>query len=182
MSDTKRPQQTNKPKEHLFSPHTNQCIYCGKSAEEDAVENTPCGSDEPPPCQSCGGKGWFFLDTGNEQSPRYEIQRCDVCEQFDSDIAALNAVEKVMESQPALLKFVEEVSLLKHEREPGEDGEHFDRPSEDFIATLNQLIMEARELLGTADKCDKCKETVPYVIGCPDGADLCQDCFDDGQH
>jgi hypothetical protein len=28
--------------EHLFSPHTQRCIRCGKSAEDDAVENTPC--------------------------------------------------------------------------------------------------------------------------------------------
>ena len=89
---------------------------------------------------------------------------------------------KAAESQPALLKFVEEVSLLKHEREPGDDGNPCDRPSEDYIATLNQLIMDARKLLGTADQCDKCKETVPYVIGCPDGTELCQDCFDAGQH
>lgn len=31
-----------KPKEHLFSPHTNICVKCGQSAEDDAVENTPC--------------------------------------------------------------------------------------------------------------------------------------------
>jgi hypothetical protein len=57
-----------------------------------------------------------------------------------------------------------------------------DRPSEDYIATLNQLIMEARQLLGMAEKCDKCGETVPYVIGCPGGAEICQDCFDAGQN
>ena len=36
--------QPNKPKTHLFSPQTYQCIYCGKSAEDDAIENAPCGS------------------------------------------------------------------------------------------------------------------------------------------
>jgi hypothetical protein len=41
--------QKNKPRTHLFSPHTDQCIYCGKSAEDDAIENTPCGSDESEP-------------------------------------------------------------------------------------------------------------------------------------
>ncbi len=71
--------------------------------------------------------------------------------------------------------------MLKHEGEPGEDGKPFEITSEDAIATLNQLILEARQLLGTADKCDKCKETVPYVIGCPDGTELCQDCFDANQ-
>jgi hypothetical protein len=28
--------------EHIFSPHTHHCIRCGQSAEDDAVENTPC--------------------------------------------------------------------------------------------------------------------------------------------
>jgi hypothetical protein len=78
-------------------------------------------------------------------------------------------------------KVIPEQPLLKHEREPGDDGEPFDQPSEDYIATLNQLILEARELLGTAEKCAQCREVVPYVIGCPDGAELCQDCFDANQ-
>jgi hypothetical protein len=100
---------------------------------------------------------------------------------FANDQAALEAVVKAAQSQPALLKFVEEVAELKHEGEPGDDGGPFDQTSEDAIATLNQLILEARQLLGTADKCDKCGEVVPYVIGCPDGTELCQDCFDAGQ-
>ena len=85
-------------------------------------------------------------------------------------------------SQSALLKFVEEVALFKHEGEPGDDGEPFDQASEDSIATLNQLVLGARQLLGTADKCQKCRVIVPYVIGCPDGTELCQDCFDAGHH
>jgi hypothetical protein len=28
--------------EHLFSPHTRRCIRCNQSAEDDAVEGTPC--------------------------------------------------------------------------------------------------------------------------------------------
>ena len=76
---------------------------------------------------------------------------------------------------------MEEVATLKHEREPDDDANLSDRPSEDFIATLNQVIMDARQLLGTADKCAECGEVVPYVIGCPDGTGLCQDCFDAGQ-
>lgn len=54
--------------------------------------------------------------------------------------------------------------------------------SVDSIAALNQLILGARQLLGTAEKCDECGETVPYVIGCPDGAEVCRDCFEAGQH
>lgn len=53
--------------------------------------------------------------------------------------------------------------------------------SEDAIATVNRLIMEARELNGTASKCEACEETVPYIIGCPDGKEICQECFDAGQ-
>ena len=175
----------NKPTEsrtHLFSPHTDQCIYCGKSAQDDAVENTPCGCDEPPPCGACGGKGWLWCIAEGDHPSREEIQRCDACLKFANDQAALEAVVKAAQSQPALLKFVEEVAELKHKREPGDDGEPFDQTSEDAIATLNQLILEARGLLGTADKCDKCGEVVPYVINCPDGTELCQDCFDAGQH
>ena len=94
----------------------------------------------------------------------------------------LEAVVKAAESQSALLKFVEEVALLKHEGEPGDDGDPFEPTSEDSIATLNLLILEARQLLDTADKCAQCGEVVPYVFGCPDGTELCQDCFDAGQH
>ena len=132
-------------------------------------------------CSACGGKGWLWCIAESDHPPREEIQRCDACQKFANDQAALEAVVKAAESQPALLKFVEEVSALKHEKEPDDDGTLSDRPSEDFITTLNQLIMDARQLLGTADKCDKCKQLVPYGIGCPDGTELCQDCFDAGQ-
>ena len=54
MNDTKQPNQMNqpnKPKGHLLSPHTDLCVYCGKNAQDDAIENTPCSSDQLPPCQ-----------------------------------------------------------------------------------------------------------------------------------
>jgi hypothetical protein len=174
--------QPNKHRTHLFSPHTDQCIYCGKSAEDDAIGNTPCGCDEVPPCEACGGKGWFYFNARTDQSPRYEVQRCDVCEQYSGDLAALEAAEKASLAQPVLLKFIEGISQLKHEKEPGDDEAPFRSPAEDSIATLNRLIMNARQLLGTADKCDVCGTSVPYVIGCPGGAEICQDCFDAGQH
>src|ERR1041385_8854680 len=164
-------------KEHLFSPHTAQCIYCGQSAEDDRIENTPCNR---PACEACEGKGWLFTDTGNDQESRYEIQRCDACELFESDIAAINAVEASVKSQPELLKLVREIAELPHEGEPDEQGKPYEPTSEDAIATLNQLIMRARALLGTAETCDECGESVPYIIGCPGGAEICQDCFDAG--
>ena len=30
--------------EHVFSRHTHVCVRCGKSAEDDRLENTPCQS------------------------------------------------------------------------------------------------------------------------------------------
>jgi hypothetical protein len=174
--------QQNKPRTHLFSPHADQCIYCGKSAQDHAIENTPCGSDLPVSCGACGGKGWLWCIAEGDHLPRGEVQRCDACLEFANDQAALEAVVKAAQSQPALLKFVEEVAELKHEGEPGYDGEPFDQTSEDAIATPNQLILEARQLLGTADKCSKCGEAALHIICCPDGTELCQDCFDAGQN
>ena len=130
-----------------------------------------------PTCLACGSKGWLWCIAEGDHPPREEIQRCDACQRFANDQAAVEAVVKAAESQPALLKFVEEVARLKHEGEPGDDGEPFDQPSEDSIATLNQLILEARQLLGTADKCQTCEAIVPYVIGCPDGTELCRNCW-----
>src|SRR6266436_1754766 len=105
-------------------------------------------------------------------------KRCDACEFYESDQAAVEAVVKSAQSQPQLFQFVKKISDLMHEREPGDDGQPFDQTSEDAIAALNQLILEARQLLGTAEKCGECGETVAYVIGCPDGAEICQGCFD----
>lgn len=28
--------------QHQFSPHTHHCIRCGRHADDDAVDNTPC--------------------------------------------------------------------------------------------------------------------------------------------
>src|SRR5436190_23005800 len=93
-------------KERLLSPHTDQCIYCGKTAADNAIENTPCNR---PVCKACQDKGWIFTNTGNDQQSQYEIQRCDACELFESDIAAINAVEAAVKFQPKLLKLVREI-------------------------------------------------------------------------
>jgi len=133
-------------------------------------------------CESCGGKGWLFSIIKSDGLSLNQIERCDACELYESDQAAVEAVVKCAQSQPQLLQFVKKISDLMHEGEPGDDGQPFDQASEDAIAALNQLILEARQLLGTAEKCGECGETVAYVIGCPDGAEVCQDCFDAGQH
>lgn len=135
-----------------------------------------------PKCTACGGKGWYVWNTGNDQSPRLEFQRCDVCEQYDSDLAAIHAVENAAVSQPELLGFVEKVADLTHEGELKDDGQPYVPSSEEAIAACNRLILEARQLLGTAETCGECGDTVPYLIGCPDGAEICRDCFEAGPH
>jgi len=84
--------------------------------------------------------------------------------------------------QPRLLQFVDSIARLRYEGELNEAGESYEPVSEDAIATLNELILKARQLLGIAEKCDACGETVAYIIVCPDGAELCQNCFDGGKH
>jgi hypothetical protein len=49
-----------------------------------------------------------------DHPPRQEFQQCDACQKLANDQAALRIVVKAAESQPVLLKFVVEVSLLKH--------------------------------------------------------------------
>lgn len=34
--------------EHQFSPQTHRCIHCGRHADDDAVEATPCRPVTPP--------------------------------------------------------------------------------------------------------------------------------------
>ena len=46
------------------------------------------------PCEACGGDGWLRVNVGNDQKPKHQIQRCDACEQFASDEAALEAMIK----------------------------------------------------------------------------------------
>ena len=172
-------------KNHLFSRYTDQCVYCGKSAADDCIENTPCerpclaDQSTAVPCDACGGKGWLLANDSNN-GPR--IERCDTCQRYESDQAALEALVNAAEHESRLLAFARNVSLLMHEGELDEMGEPHEPVSEEAIATLNQLIADARQLLGTSEKCIECGQMVPYVIGCPDGGDVCQDCFDAGKH
>ncbi len=109
-----------------------------------------------PPCPACQDQGWRFLNSGNAAAPTYQIQRCDACERYESDPAAVAAVVKQAQLQPALALFVEQVAGLKHEGELDEAGP-YEPTSEDVITNLNQLILKARQLLGTADYCDVAK-------------------------
>ncbi len=47
-----------------------------------------------PPCEGCGGKGWLDCNTGNDQSPKRETQRCDLCRQYDTDQDAQKTAQK----------------------------------------------------------------------------------------
>lgn len=46
---------------------------------------------ETEPCEACKGKGWLNCNTGNDDHPKMEIQRCDACEKYASDAEARTA-------------------------------------------------------------------------------------------
>jgi hypothetical protein len=50
------------------------------------------------PCEACEGKGWVRCNVGNDESPQYQIQRCDACEHFQNDEAAQEAAAKQVKS------------------------------------------------------------------------------------
>jgi hypothetical protein len=93
----------------------------------------------------------------------------------------LEALVKAAQSQPALLRFVEEIAGFKHEGEPDDNGQPSETSLEDAIDTLNQLIFDARKLLGLAEECRVCGKIVPYVMVRRDGTKMCRDCFDANQ-
>jgi hypothetical protein len=49
-------------------------------------------------CEVCNDKGWLRCNVGNDQSPQYEIQRCDACERYASDQAAQEAAAVASQS------------------------------------------------------------------------------------
>jgi hypothetical protein len=106
--------QQTKSKNHLFSPHTDQCIYCGKSAQDDAIENTPCPSDgalNPIPLKAQANpretiRPCFapeqeeavrnFLDTWNLSMPYHEIGsalNCGECNAPHQMLVAFGATQ-----------------------------------------------------------------------------------------
>jgi hypothetical protein len=46
------------------------------------------------PCEACEGLGWLHCNVGNDQSPQYELQRCDACERYENDQAAKEAAAR----------------------------------------------------------------------------------------
>ena len=103
--------QQNKPKTHLFSPHTDQCIYCGKSAQDDTIENTPCGSGGTETCEPIGNSQETrqaritreqekavrnFIETWNLSMPYHDIGaalNCGECNALHQMLLALGATQ-----------------------------------------------------------------------------------------
>jgi len=61
-------------------------------ATPDEIEVEPAADS---PCEACDDDGWVRCNIGNDQSPQFQIQRCDACEKFASDeearVAAMQA-------------------------------------------------------------------------------------------
>src|SRR6266704_11082 len=68
-------------------------------------------------CESCGGKGWLFSIIKSDGSPHNQIERCDACELYENDQAAVEAVVEMARSHPQLLRLVKEISDLTHKAE-----------------------------------------------------------------
>jgi hypothetical protein len=49
-------------------------------------------------CEACEGKGWVECNTGNDANPKFQIQRCDACEQYDNDAQAEEAAARAGQS------------------------------------------------------------------------------------
>ena len=57
-----------------------------------------------------------------------------------------------------------------------------DNPAK-LVYHVGQGIEVTREMYGAGDEtCDDCGAQVDTIIGCPDGAEICQACFDAGAH
>jgi len=46
-------------------------------------------------CEACEGRGWVRCNIGNDASPKFQVQRCEACEQYDSDEAARKAAKSI---------------------------------------------------------------------------------------
>ena len=52
----------------------------------------------------------------------------------------------------------------------------------DFEKSLTEMLNACIQQSGEVSACDVCGANVPHIIGCPDGSEICQDCFDAGTH
>ncbi len=53
-----------------------------------------------------------------------------------------------------------------------------------FYTNSERITVRDIDEVEAVEYCDDCKEPLPRsgAIGCPDGAEICQDCFDAGRH
>ncbi len=53
-----------------------------------------------------------------------------------------------------------------------------------FYTNTNRITVKDIDDVEKVEYCDDCKAPLPRsgCIGCPDGAEICQDCFDAGRH
>ena len=78
-----------------------QCDGQGLNAQLIATPDEIEVESENEPCEACGGDGWLRVNVGSEQKPQHQIQRCDACEQFASDEAAMEASIKAAGFAPS---------------------------------------------------------------------------------
>jgi len=46
-------------------------------------------------CKKC--KGWDLFNIGTDQHPKYQIQKCDACDRFDSDIEVIEQLSELLQ-------------------------------------------------------------------------------------
>jgi hypothetical protein len=111
----------------------------------------------------------------------------------DGEMEILKLAEEILNQSPSTpngydWRWVEAINTVLEER-----GEHerindvteafWDR----FIGPMCDAITDDTEgywqdMLVADNECSDCGSMVPYIIGCPDGAEICQSCFDAGGH
>jgi len=80
-------------------------------------------------CEACGGRGWLLMFHTDRQV--FEIERCDACEQFESDKAAGECAAPVIDHALTLLdgiRFQETRAVAGQAAEGGEQRRRVGRP------------------------------------------------------
>lgn len=77
------------------------------------------------------------------------------------------------------------LSAAKHLREELRKARKWDIRKDFSLLAADAQLGTAIHEIETAEalqSCDDCNAQVPSIIGCPDGANICQACFDAGNH
>ena len=72
-----------------------------------------------------------------------------------------------------LRQLLEEIASIDLDGVESNDDEH------DIIA---ELIERAREIVPASEECGECEEKVWTLVLCPDGAEICRNCFERSLH